>query len=88
MTEAQQIAAWQAASDRAHLETAEARVANRQACQTRRDELRARGLCIFDGERPASEGSPLCGECRERQAEKGRERYRAKLAALGITPRP
>lgn len=90
MTNADAVAFWQDAHDRETRETAASREANRKACRERRDALRAAGLCIFDGERPAAQGSPLCGVCRERQAEKGRERYRAKLAELhgaGYTPR-
>lgn len=58
---------------------------NALACRRRHDDLRAAGLCIFCGRHPATS---LCGECRRRQSEQGRERYRRAVEAEGRTVRP
>lgn len=58
---------------------------NALACRRRQNALRAAGLCIFCGRRPATS---LCTECRQQQSEQGRERYRRQVEATGRTVRP
>lgn len=59
---------------------------NARACERRRNDLRARGLCIFCGHNPAPVA--LCGECRRRQSDRWRERYREGVERQGRTVRP
>jgi hypothetical protein len=90
MTDAQRIAAWQGASARATVALTEARERNIRACRARRERLRAAGMCIFDGRRPAAPPSPLCAECRAKQNTQSRERRRIAVALFGerTGPRP
>jgi hypothetical protein len=56
---------------------------NALACRRRREQLRASGLCIFCGHKPAPS---LCDDCRGTQSEQSRERYKQRRAALEGTP--
>jgi hypothetical protein len=82
MTTAEQIATWQRARDeqRAHPNP------NAQACRRRREQLRNAGLCIFCGHAEAAAPSPLCRDCRERQAAQTRARYLAARGQVSVRP--
>jgi hypothetical protein len=58
---------------------------NARACRRRCETLRAAGLCIFCGQNRAAS---LCGDCRTRQTDRWRERYREQVERTGRSVRP
>jgi hypothetical protein len=74
---------WQRAHDAARQRPEPTR--NARACRRRREQLRAAGLCVFCGRNRAAS---LCAECKARQSEQNRERYRAAAERAGYGVRP
>ncbi len=58
---------------------------NALACRRRREQLRASGLCVFCGHKPAAS---LCADCQGTQGEQRRESYREAVEATGRSVRP
>ncbi len=53
---------------------------NARACRQRRAKLRAAGLCVFCGQRPALS---LCPSCKSVQSTQRQARYKARVEASG-----
>lgn len=67
---------------------ARCRERNTELCRARRAKLRARRLCIFCGHHPALlPVSPLCLDCRIRQAAQARARYKPTGRKRGRRPK-
>ena len=78
-------ATWESAYNEARASRAPSQTRNAVACRRRRERLRAAGLCIFCGQRPAI---ALCPECQRIQGEQRRAAYRRAVESLGRRVRP
>ncbi|MBA3804107.1 MAG: hypothetical protein H0X14_00100 [Acidobacteria bacterium] len=76
---------WERAYQEGRTARASSPTRNASACNKRREQLRAEGLCIFCGQSPATS---LCDDCKRRQREQTAERYRAAVEREGRRVRP